>query len=296
MNQVAFEYLGEYLDLLLDVICVVDPAHKITYISPGAERVFGYTPAEMIGHNMFEFVHPDDRENTQQTAAIVNAGGDIIEFENRYRHKDGHTVNLHWSARWSERDQMRIGVARDITLQKRYFAEREELIAKLENMALHDPLTRLPNRALLYDRIATTQARVSRDGNSMGVLYLDLDNFKIINDERGHAQGDLLLQAVAKAMEQAVRATDTVARLGGDEFVVLLDGITAIEQLEEVAKKLQNALNAMAMEPMAASIGGLLISDHQLTIDQMLHLADQAMYQAKRKGGGQLVIGSATQC
>lgn len=207
-NQAAFAQLAEYMDLLLDAICVVDQEHRYSYLSPGAERVFGYRPEEMLGRSMFDFMHPDDHHTTRAVAEKINAGDQVVHFENRYIRKDGSIVHLLCSARWSERDQMRVGVARDISEQKQLEHDREELIHRLAQMALTDNLTKLPNRALFYDRVATAQARAEREGKGLGVLYLDLDRFKSINDEQGHATGDLLLQTVAQRISSAIRASD----------------------------------------------------------------------------------------
>lgn len=297
MNKTAFADLAEYMDLLLDAICVVNKQHQFSYLSPGAIRVFGYAPEEMIGRSMFDFMHPDDHQATMAVAQQVNSGNEIVHFENRYIRKDGSIVHLLWSARWSERDQMRVGVARDISEQKQLEAEREALIARLEHMALTDPLTQLPNRALFYDRVRTSQTRAERDGGGLGLLYLDLDKFKVINDAYGHATGDQLLKGVAKRIAASIRATDTVARLGGDEFVVLIDAVPTTEEgvdvVRAVAEKIRQAMQAPLMLPhgeevITASMGMALWPKHGDTVDALINRADQAMYQAKRDGGNRL--------
>ena len=98
MNKPAFAALAEYMDLLLDAICVVDPEHRFSYLSPGAQRVFGYDPEEMIGRSMFDFMHPDHHAETLLRAEQVNNGRDVLHFENRYIHKDGSVIYLHWTA------------------------------------------------------------------------------------------------------------------------------------------------------------------------------------------------------
>ncbi|MGM0526591.1 MAG: diguanylate cyclase domain-containing protein [Pseudomonadota bacterium] len=297
MNKAAFTQLAGYMDLLLDAICVVDQRHQFSYLSPGAKRVFGYDPEEMLGRSMFDFMHPDDHQKTRDVAQRINDGEQVVQFENRYLRKDGSTVFLLWSARWSEQDQMRVGVARDISEQKLLEREREVLIERLERMALTDSLTGLPNRALFYDRVKTAQERALRDGHGLGLLYIDLDNFKVINDQRGHATGDKLLSGVAHRLAGAIRATDTVARLGGDEFVVLVDNVVTEADGEEavrgVADKLCQALRQPLQLPhgeetITASIGMALWPQQGKDIDDLLHHADQAMYRAKRKGGNRL--------
>jgi diguanylate cyclase (GGDEF)-like protein/PAS domain S-box-containing protein len=118
MAKDSFELLSNYIDLLLDAICVVDQNGCFEYVSASAERIFGYTSQEMLGRQMLELVHPDDRVRTLQTASEINAGAIKIDFENRYIRKDGQVVHLLWSARWSHTDKRRVAVARDITRRK----------------------------------------------------------------------------------------------------------------------------------------------------------------------------------
>jgi len=118
MNSLTFPALGKYIDLLLDAVCVVDKNGHFLYVSPSAEQIFGYTQAEMMGKQMLELVHPDDRQLTLQTVEKIVAGEPQPHFENRYVRKDGETVHIMWSARWSEADQCRVAVARDITRRK----------------------------------------------------------------------------------------------------------------------------------------------------------------------------------
>ena len=120
--------------------------------------------------------------------------------------------------------------------------ERKQFIASLQQTALYDRLTRLPNRALFHDRMQSALARVRRDHVRLSLLYIDLDKFKEVNDTFGHAAGDLLLQKIARRLEECVRARDTVARFGGDEFVVLLENVSEPEQTAGVIEKIRSAL------------------------------------------------------
>jgi diguanylate cyclase (GGDEF)-like protein/PAS domain S-box-containing protein len=164
----------------------------------------------------------------------------------------------------------------------------------VEHLAFYDSLTDLPNRRLLSDRLQQAQASFARNGKEGAILFIDLDNFKALNDTQGHDIGDLLLIQVAKRLRANVREGDTVARLGGDEYVVILedlseDPIEAASQAKEVGKKILNALN----EPYqlvgseyrnTSSIGVTLLNDQHHSIDEMLKHADIAMYQAKKSG------------
>ncbi|MBZ9613003.1 GGDEF domain-containing protein [Rheinheimera maricola] len=143
MNTDSYKALSNYIDLLLDAICVVDKFGRFEFVSAGAERIFGYTPAEMLGRLMIELVHPDDRERTLKTAAEINAGTVKVDFENRYIRKDGKIVHLLWSARWSATDKRRVAVARDISRSKKIEARQAALYAISEAAFACDDLAAL---------------------------------------------------------------------------------------------------------------------------------------------------------
>ena len=143
MTTESYKALSNYIDLLLDAICVVDKFGRFEFVSAGAERIFGYTPAQMMGRPMIELVHPDDRERTLKAAEEINAGAVKIDFENRYIRKDGQIVHLLWSARWSASDKRRVAVARDITRSKKIEARQAALYAISEAAFACDDLTEL---------------------------------------------------------------------------------------------------------------------------------------------------------
>ena len=174
--------------------------------------------------------------------------------------------------------------------------ERKQIQAQLNHMALYDHLTDLPNRTLLRDRLASALALARREVGRVAMLFLDLDRFKDINDQRGHSAGDQLLRQVAGRLLTCVRESDTVARLSGDEFAVLLPRIEQPQDAIAVAEKLRRAMHqpfAMAGGParISASIGIALYPDHGEGEDALLKLADDAMYAAKRRGGNRLLMG-----
>lgn len=172
--------------------------------------------------------------------------------------------------------------ARDITARR-----RAEL--QLERLAHHDALTGLPNRKLLQDRLGLALARARRYREALAVLFLDLDDFKVINDSLGHESGDQTLKIVAERLTRLVRASDTVARLGGDEFVLLLPGIGELAHAERLAERIltvvAEVINVQGHEIfITPSIGLAMWPDHGDTASQLLHHADEAMYQAKAQG------------
>ena len=177
---------------------------------------------------------------------------------------------------------------------RREVAERKMADDEIRNLAYHDALTRLPNRRLLFDRLQHAIAASSRSGRYCALLFIDLDNFKTLNDTLGHDAGDLLLQEVSRRLATCLREGDTAARLGGDEFVVLLENLSenaqeAATQAETTGEKIHGALNqtyqlANHEYNGTPSIGVTLFTDHQDTVDELLKRADLAMYHAKSAG------------
>jgi diguanylate cyclase (GGDEF)-like protein/PAS domain S-box-containing protein len=445
METNTYAALVGFVDLLLDAICVVDVEGRFVFVSAASERIFGYLPHELIGQQMIEMVHPDDRERTLEAASKIMAGQPNPGFENRYVRKDGRVVHIMWSARWSQVDNLRIAVARDITERKRaesmrtalfriseaahvasdlpalfrdihdvigemlparnFFValkdkysgllnfpyhvddldpalqepmaealaaevagsghtlllasghetgtgpvpdylrqlqgndglswlavpletlhgiigallvkshagapfygerdkellqfvstqvaaaiERKQLYDRLKSMAQYDQLTQLPNRMLLQERLQQSLDRAKSSKGRLGLLYLDLDKFKLVNDTLGHAAGDLLLQEVAHRLKQCVRETDTVARIGGDEFVILLDRINTGDDSAKVAEKICKTLNVpMVLKgqdwQILPSIGIANYPENATDLAQLFRHADEAMYSAKKGGG-----------
>lgn len=350
-NSNAFTPPADFLDLLLDAVCVVEPDGRFVFVSAASEQVFGYRPEEMVGRLIFDFVHPDDLEYTKGTAATVMAAGSVRQVENRYIRKDGEIVHIMWTARWLGESRLRIGVARDITERRRNeavqeamyaildlvqtaadveelysqlhnivnaleipgFAEdhklssgdenrlhliaaqiaeavsRKRLLDRLNYMAQYDPLTGLPNRQLLSDRIQTSLARARRQNTLMAVFFIDLNGFKRVNDSFGHAAGDELLQQVAARLNQSVRESDTAARLGGDEFVILVERISQRDSTNEVAAKIEAAFakpffvggTGLTITP---SLGAAVFPFDGEDEFTLLRFADDAMYRSKGRG------------
>ncbi|MFA6120745.1 MAG: diguanylate cyclase [Sideroxydans sp.] len=169
-------------------------------------------------------------------------------------------------------------------------SEKERIRRLMDRLAFHDTLTELPNRVLLFDRINQSLSRFNRESAGFAIAILDLDGFKQINDARGHAAGDMLLQIVAKRLTECVRNVDTVSRLGGDEFALILQGVNSEDEAEAVlAKVIAEVSSPIMLEGVALHVGvsiGIAFCPHDgASIQELLCRADFAMYEAKRAGG-----------
>ena len=274
--------LAEVLDLMPDAVCVVDPEGRLLFVNASFQRIFGYAPEEVLGRQIFSLVHPDDLEATAEQAERVMAGELQRHFRNRYIHKDGHTVDIQWSARWLPQHRVRIGVGHEVTDLRR--TERE-----LEHRANHDSLTGLVNRHRLRLELQAAIDRAADEDSGLALLYIDLDGFKRVNDRAGHAVGDRLLREIAERMQRAVRQHDLVARVGGDEFVVLLPDCRDTRVAWEIAESLRTRLVAPCRLPeglfqLDASIGVATFPADGADADALLMHADRAMYVAKQGG------------
>lgn len=273
--------LADVLDLLPDAVCVVDTEGRLLYVSSSFERIFGYTSDEVLGRRIFDLVHPDDRAATLQQAELVTDGALQRHFRNRYVHKDGHSIDIQWSARWLPEYGVRIGVAHEVTELRR--AERE-----IEYRASHDPLTGLSNRHRLQCELQYAITHATQIGNGLAVLYLDLDGFKAVNDRGGHDAGDRLLREVAQRLQRGLRKGDLVARVGGDEFVALLPCCRDAGAARAVAEGLRACLSPPFTLPdglfrLDASIGIACFPADGSDPEALLAHADRAMYAAKRQ-------------
>ena len=251
----------------------------------GAEKVFGYTADEAIGRNyMMLFPQTGEAEAAQINACLLR-GESIFDMESVRKRKDGSLVHVSMNiAPLIERGRVvRIcSIARDITARKD--AEQE-----IRRMAHFDPLTGLPNRILLTDRLQQALAGSQRNHSRTGVIFMDLDHFKSVNDRLGHHAGDQLLQQVAGRVQGSVREVDTVSRIGGDEFIIVLPELRQPEDAATIARKL---LSLIAGEYIVAgerfmvtsSLGVSVYPDHGRDPSLLIRLADKAMYDAKQSG------------
>lgn len=288
MDRKLTLHLADVMELMVDPVCVVDRFGYFVFVSAAFEDMFGYHPQEVIGKRMIDMVHPDDKQETLGLVETIIAEQVLPGIENRWMHKEGRVVNVLWSARWSEEHQVRIAVAHDIT-------ERKAMEALLMHAACHDDLTDLPNRSLLLDRLKAAITLADIKQTVFSVLFIDIDGFKDINDNHGHAIGDALLKKIAKRLFDCVRKSDTVGRLGGDEFLVILNEATDVEHVTLVAEKIRHRLaKDFTVEGIkvnvASSIGVARYPDDGHEPLTLIQAADHAMYLAKHSGGDQVVL------
>ncbi|GAB3482007.1 diguanylate cyclase domain-containing protein [Marinomonas epiphytica] len=289
MNEKGIDIeLADVLELMLDAVCVVDQHDKFVFVSAAFEHMFGYRADEVIGTSMRRFIYPSDEIKTLKVVDKLLAGQSVPRFENRWVRKDGKIVDVLWSVRWSEKHQMRIAVAHDIT-------ERKQMEAALLHAAGHDTLTGLPNRNLLLERLQTAVHNAVHERSLCGVLFIDLDGFKTINDLHGHTIGDQLLSAIGERLIALVRRSDTAGRLGGDEFLIVLNRLSHEDDALLVADKICQGLSepffvAGLTLQVCVSIGISLAPLHGDNCQQLIQLADDAMYLSKRNGGDRVVL------
>jgi diguanylate cyclase (GGDEF)-like protein/PAS domain S-box-containing protein len=272
-----------------DAILVVDGSGTISYVSPSADRVLGIPFGEMLGDDLQSYVHADDRENLSRALRESIGSTQQLRLEFRMR---GAGSWRHLEATPS--DLLDDPNVRGIVLNTRDVTERHELEEQLRYQAFHDPLTGLANRARFRDRLEFALARAERQNTSIGIVFLDLDDFKDVNDTLGHHVGDLLLVEVARRLHEALRVTDTPARLGGDEFAVLLEGDITEALAQRVGRRIIEAISApMTIEGTGLTLHasmGIAIGDSSSHAANLLRHADIAMYQAKSKGKADLTM------
>ncbi len=279
-----------------DVVTVIEPDSVVRYASPSASRVLGFDPGDLEGSRFVDLIHPDDKT---RALSFLTASGDgegstgLLEF--RLRHQRG-TYLFTETLRTSLLHDPNV---RGIVLNTRDITERKQFEEELERQAFHDSITNLANRALFRDRVLHAIERQERDQRPIAVLFMDLDDFKTINDSLGHAAGDGLLAEVGDRLKGALRAADTAARLGGDEFAVLLedggDGVQAADVAERIMQMLLQPFLLEGKEVFVRASVGIAVADGtappgEEAAEELLRNADVAMYMAKERGKGRYQV------
>jgi Amt family ammonium transporter len=288
----ARERLVDQVLASLPEAVAIEHSDVILHINPAFTSMFGYTAEDANGRAMQQLVVPETRFNEHvMLLKAVNEQGEA-QIETVRVNKSGELIDVSLQISPLIVDGNPVGYVytfRDI-------AERKETEARLQHDAMHDVLTGLPNRALFQDRLTLAlNRRVRRPDQSCGVLYLDLDRFKEINDTLGHAAGDVLLKAVAERLTTALRPQDSAARLGGDEFAVLVESISSAADLEIVGNRVLKALHQPIdvfghLVRAGASIGAAMAAPEHTVAELLIRDADYAMYRAKQTGGSRIEI------
>ena len=293
------EFMRTIMETTVDGLITINEMGVIDTANPAAERIFGYSEGALAGVNMSELVPSTrGRRQSDSAAALKSLENDILESTSGREvtglRKDGTSFPLEISmSDFKLRHRMHyIAVVRDIT-------ERKKNEDKLKFLATRDPLTHLPNRYLFNERLVESARNVDDTGSKLAVLFIDMDNFKHINDAMGHSAGDVVLQLAGKRLESCVRNRDTIARLSGDEFTVILESVNEEEEVEAVATRMLKALS----QPFhvdgqelysSGSIGVIVYPDSCDNVDELLKNVYTASHHAKKQGRNNFQFYSST--
>jgi diguanylate cyclase (GGDEF)-like protein/PAS domain S-box-containing protein len=281
--------VGRLLGRAAEAIMITDARSRIVYVNQSFTKVTGYTLKDVAGKTP-RILH-SGRQGPDYYArmwkALRTSGRWVGEIWNRRKNGEIYPEWLSITAARSARGKVDnyLAIFSDITLRKREVRE-------LYDLATHDALTGLPNRSFFSEQFRQAIARAKRAGRLAGLLYLDLDRFKPVNDRLGHARGDQLLRAVARRLKGLVREEDAVARLGGDEFAVMLEHLSRPQDAAPTAKKIVRALGRPYRldghkASITASVGIAVYPLDGDNVEVLLRRADRAMYRAKKGRGNE---------
>ncbi len=293
-SEMKFRFLA---DNTHDILWTMDLNLHTTYVSPSIEKALGFTPEERLQQDVTQQLTPESLARAQemliQELEYEQSGqaeaNRVVIIESEYYHKDGSTL-------WFENSITAIrdekGVLTGLQGVSRNIMERKQMEQKLTEMATHDYLTGLPNRALLDDRFAMAAALAQRNKEKLAVMSLDLDKYKTINDTLGHAAGDQVLKIVSSRLASIMRASDTIARVGGDEFVLLIQETNQLKDAVAIAQKILDSFT----EPLtidgrsvdlSTSIGIAIFPEDGMDLQTLVKKSDAAMYYSKGHGRNQ---------
>jgi diguanylate cyclase (GGDEF)-like protein/PAS domain S-box-containing protein len=270
-----------------DFIIIIDRTGVIQYVSPSVTRLMDFKEDEIVGTSGFSWVHPDDLENLTgifQRRLVEHGVGVPIEF--RIRTREGSWRILEAIGNFDLLDSPTLA---GVILNARDITDRRQAEETVKRLAYHDVLTGLPNRAFFEDCLRARLSLAEENGDVLGVLFVDVDHFKLVNDSLGHIGGDDLLQIISAELKELMRDGDVVARVGGDEFVVLLSGIKDAEDAVEIARRIVAHLDKRRVIRgrelrVTTSIGISVYPQQGEDADTLIAHADIAMYEAKDRG------------
>jgi len=297
------EKLQIIIDTALDAIILMDDQGVVNSWNNNAASIFGWTREEAVGRMLHELIIPPrfhkmhlkgmERYLATEESQVLNSRIEVPAL-----HRDGYEFPIELSI-----VPIKLAEKYEFNAFIRDISERKQMEDQVRQLAFHDTLTQLPNRRLLHDRLSQAMAASFRSGFYGALMFLDLDNFKPLNDKHGHEAGDLLLIEAANRLKSCVREMDTVARFGGDEFVVMIrelekDKVASTLQAEVIAEKIRNTLaekyvltlknkektDATIKHYCTVSIGVVLFINHETSQEDIIKWADTAMYQAKESG------------
>lgn len=285
--EIHLRELSNIVEQTTDAIMLTDADGTIKYVNPGFENLSGWRRNEVLGKKPSLFKSGAHDENFYRQLWNTISAGHSFHGHVTNRHKNGSDYHVFKTI--TPMLDANGAITSYVNIDKD-FGIQHAVQERLTHQALNDSLTGLPNRFLLEDRIRQSIARHPREPAPFALLFIDLDDFKEVNDRLGHDAGDEVLKQVATRLSANTRPMDTVARLGGDEFVVLLQGVAELDQAHQVARKLVNAINAPIdfqgeACQVGASIGVSRYPADALDLQALMSRADAAMYRAKRAGG-----------
>lgn len=296
------DFYKDIIDNLYDGIYFVDRERVITYWNKGAERITGYSATQTVGRscrdNLLNHVTANGIQLCQNHCplAAVMEDGREREAEVFLHHADGHRLPVVVRAT-AMRDQSGtiIGAIESFSNNAGLIDTRREL-RELHRVANTDVLTGIGNRKHLEGRLSAVLAECEQNADVAGILFMDVDHFKPVNDTYGHNTGDSVLRMVAHTIRYALRATDTVGRWGGEEFIAILYGVPDQESLTRAAEKIRTLVECSRLDvngqglTVTVSIGGTLVQTND-TYERLVHRADMLMYQSKQAGRNRVMIG-----
>jgi diguanylate cyclase (GGDEF)-like protein/PAS domain S-box-containing protein len=283
-EHAAAEQFRRVFELSNDLIMTYDRNHRIRLINPAVRTLLGYEPEEVVEHGWSLLVHPDDADGDYAQIDVDFERQRATPVTVRCMTKDGQVRWFSWTGAWDPEDDLMLYVGRDVTSDVEHRTE-------MERQSRTDSLTGLANRRHLVEVLHAELGRAAREGRAPGVVLIDLDRFKIINDTHGHPAGDAVLIEVGRRLRRAIRAYDTVGRWGGEEFCVVLPGLESDEELHRAAEHLRAAITAAPVGAgpelllqVTSSAGGALAQAGLWSVEALIDAADRALYSAKRRG------------